>query len=284
MLQAQTHTSNSSSGSGIHLCHSSCNILDGGSLEDWLGEVKTWADQNPREVLSLLLVNEQNISPSKFATAFKSSGVDSLSWQPSGKIDSKSQWPTLSSMLDSGKRIVTFLSAGAGDSVPYLLSEFSYIWETPYDQTSVPFNCSIDRQGKGSSAKEQMYLSNHYKDQTIVGVTAPDKSSATSVNSQQAVLQNADSCAKGAGGGAYPNFMLIDFVGAGNGTAWQGPFQAAAQMNGISYSAPHVANSSATAEGNTSPSASGRLVPLGTLWLGLSMGAAALAAASAMSD
>lgn len=262
MLQAQTHTTNSSSGSGIQLCHTSCSLLDGGTLEAWLGQVKSWAEANPTEVLSLLLVNQENISPSKFATAFNSSGVTPLVYQPSGKMSSKEQWPTLGSMIDSRARIVTYLSAGADESVPWLQSEFDTMWETPYDQTSTPLNCSIDRKGAGTTTNGQMYLVNNYKDQSIAGLLAPDKSSAVSINSETSVKQTADSCAAGAGHGAYPNFILIDFVGEGNSSAWQGPFQAAAQMNSIKYSAPTVANTSSSSSSPASshaPSSSSRM-------------------------
>lgn len=43
-------------------------------------------------------------------------------------------WPTYQELINSGKRVVAFLSAGADtSSVPYLLDEFTNIWETPFD-------------------------------------------------------------------------------------------------------------------------------------------------------
>lgn len=43
----------------------------------------------------------------------------------------QSAWPTLGSMIDSGKRVVVFLDAGAdgsdGGVVPYILPEFTMV-------------------------------------------------------------------------------------------------------------------------------------------------------------
>jgi hypothetical protein len=46
LLTAQVHRV----GDGAwHLCHTSCELLDAGTLESWLREIKTWLDQNPHE-------------------------------------------------------------------------------------------------------------------------------------------------------------------------------------------------------------------------------------------
>lgn len=46
-------------------------------------------------------------------------------------------WPTLGAMIDSGKRVVVFLDNGAeSGSVPYLMDEFTNMWEDPYSELS----------------------------------------------------------------------------------------------------------------------------------------------------
>lgn len=150
MLQSQAHKSTNSTptGAGIDLCHSDCSLFQGGALEYWLGQIKSWVDANPNEVVSLLIVNSDTLPATQFAQAFQSTGLVNKMYTPNSASLTKQQWPTLGSMIDSGKTVVAFLSSGADtSSVPYLLDEFNNIWETPYDQTSVPFNCSIDRIG-----------------------------------------------------------------------------------------------------------------------------------------
>ncbi|KAG8959783.1 hypothetical protein FRC03_007491 [Tulasnella sp. 419] len=45
LLQAQVHLQ----GTELRLCHTDCFLLDGGSLVDYLKQVKGWLDSHPRE-------------------------------------------------------------------------------------------------------------------------------------------------------------------------------------------------------------------------------------------
>lgn len=79
-------------------------------------------------VVTLLIVNSDNFLPSDFDAVFKSAGLDTLSYAPTSASVPASQWPTLGSMIDSGKRLVTFLDANADfTSVPYLIDGESSI-------------------------------------------------------------------------------------------------------------------------------------------------------------
>jgi hypothetical protein len=101
--------------------------------------VKTWLDANSNEgsfflilrcdhiqtscpVLSLLIVNIDNLGPSAYDTVFRAAGLDTVSYEPTTSAVEAANWPTLGSMIDSGKRLVTFLDNGANTAVvPYLL-------------------------------------------------------------------------------------------------------------------------------------------------------------------
>lgn len=49
-------------------------------------------------------------------------------------------------MISSGQRVVIFLDRGANPAqVPFILNEFTYMWETPFDETNASFPCNIDR-------------------------------------------------------------------------------------------------------------------------------------------
>ena len=73
-------------------------------------------------VLSLLIVNINNLSPSAFDTVFRAAQLDTISFEPTTSVVEAVNWPTLGSMIDSGKRLVTFLDNGANTAVvPYLL-------------------------------------------------------------------------------------------------------------------------------------------------------------------
>lgn len=79
------------------------------------------------------MVNSDAIDPTVWAAAYAASGMDSYAYQPPSVPVDYSSWPTLQEMIDSGKRAVNFLAQNADMSTaPYLLDEFSMIWETPF--------------------------------------------------------------------------------------------------------------------------------------------------------
>lgn len=73
-------------------------------------------------VLSILVVNSDNFPPSDYDAVYKSAGLDVVSYTPTSASMPASQWPTLSSLIDSGKRLITFMDANANfTAVPYII-------------------------------------------------------------------------------------------------------------------------------------------------------------------
>jgi hypothetical protein len=228
MLQVQAHDENGT----IRLCHTNCSIYDGGTLQDYLGTVNTWLVANPNEVLSLLIVNIDNLGPTSFDSVFQSTGLTALSYTPPSASLPFTGWPTLGSMIDSGKRLVTFLDNGANfATIPYLLDEFTNIWESAFDVTDTSFNCSVDR--TTGDASTEMYLINHFLDQLLFGQPVPNTSALTQTNAVSgtgSLGTQVDTCV--AVQGRPPNFMLVDYYEFGGGSV----FQVAATINGVTYS------------------------------------------------
>lgn len=74
------------------------------------------------QVLTLLIVNINDLGPTPYDTVFHAVGLDTLSYEPATSVIAAADWPTLGSMIDSGKQLVTFLDNGANTAVvPYLL-------------------------------------------------------------------------------------------------------------------------------------------------------------------
>lgn len=101
-------------------------------------------------------------------------------------------------------------------SVPYILDEFGYFFETPYDVTDASFpNCSIDRPS-GASADGRMYIVNHFLDVNVLGVLVPDRIRAPKTNAVSgngSIGAQSDLCRS-----MYkrlPNVVLVDFVDQG---------------------------------------------------------------------
>lgn len=217
LLQAQVHDLNGA----IELCHTSCSLLDAGTLEAWLGDIKTWMDDNPNEVVTLLLVNSDSKDAADFGSVFSGSGIDVYGYTPSGD-----GWPTLQEMITAGTRLVTFIASITTDSdYSYLLNEFDHVFETAYDVTSLSgFNCTLDRPTSQDSASAAisaglMPLMNHFKYNSLgASIEVPDADNIAITNSPDTDTAgnlglHAQTC--NSEWGTVPTFVLVDFFNEG---------------------------------------------------------------------
>lgn len=224
-LQAQSHKNLLGT---LELCHTSCLEADAGSVESYLSTVKTWLDANPNEVLTVLLVNGDNVPISMFDDAYTNSGLKSYAYTPPTSPIAIEAWPTLQELITAGTRLVAFLDAGANASVPYILDEFTYFFETPYDTTDSTFpECTIDRP-PGATADGRMYIVNHFLDLDLDGIDIPDSPAESTTNAATGVGSigaQADLCI-----GLYgraPVGILVDYFDQGN------VFAAQNTLNGV---------------------------------------------------
>ncbi|EFX02694.1 hypothetical protein CMQ_2623 [Grosmannia clavigera kw1407] len=224
-LQAQSHNKNGV----IELCHTTCAEEDAGTLATYLASVKTFLDDNPNEVVTLLLTNGDSIAIADYGTVFTAAGLDTYAYAPSG-TPALADWPTLGALISSGKRLIVFMDYHADRTkVDYILSEFTFIYETPYDTTDADFpECTIDRPS-GGSATGRMGLVNHFLDVDINlfgnDILVPDATAASTTNSLSSITAQANLCLNEHG--RLPNFILLDFINKGNAIAAQN------QLNGL---------------------------------------------------
>lgn len=87
-------------------------------------------------VVTLLIVNSDNLAATQFASVFVAAGVDSISYSPQSASLPASGWPTLGTLIDARTRLVTFLSTTANfAAAPYLIDgEHS----TPHPSLHIP--------------------------------------------------------------------------------------------------------------------------------------------------
>ena len=218
-LQAQSHKNIFGT---LQLCHTSCFEEDAGNVASYFSTVKSWLDANPNEVLTILLVNGDNVPVSMFDDAYTSSGLKAYAYTPPTSPIAIDAWPTLQEMITAGTRLVAFLDAGADSSVPYILDEFTYFFETPYDTLDPTFpECTIDRPA-GAKADGRMYIVNHFLDVAFAGIDIPDRSALDTTNAATGVGSigaQADLCI-----GLYgtaPMGILVDYFDHGNVIAAQ---------------------------------------------------------------
>lgn len=225
LLSAQVHKSNGQ----WHLCHSSCDLLDAGLLSDWLEEIKEWLDNNADEVVTLLLVNSDDATPSQLAQQFSAASITEYAYTPTSIASPPATWPTLQELITSGKRLLTFVASldtsTISSSESYLMDEFTFIFENAYDNTNASdFTCTPDRPSsvKGSSqsaiSRNLMPLTNHflYKE-GLFDIETPDVDQINTTNSPGKSVGNLGYALSACNSeyGEPSTFVLVDFFDQG---------------------------------------------------------------------
>ncbi|KAI9771218.1 MAG: hypothetical protein M1839_002839 [Geoglossum umbratile] len=254
----------------LHFCHTKCDYIDAGPISDYLSDVTKWLKANPNEVVTILMGNGDNAPPTSYQEHIKKSGLDQFVYTPPKIPMGLNDWPTLSEMIASGKRAVIFLDYGANQaSVPYILDQFSQLWETPFSPVNRDFPCNVDRppglnseQGAG-----RMYIANHNLNAEIkmdkLDVLLPAVAELTITNGadgHQSLGDMRKTCLNQ--WNRSPNFLLVDYYDIGGGSV----FRVAADANGVPYKKKCCTKVSA----GSRPSASGpTMVALGMLVLAI---------------
>jgi len=205
-----------------YLCHSDCEFLNAGVLSAALTTIRTWLEAHKSNVLTLFFENAGKFTASAIAAQFKQAGLDQYCFQFSGQAG---RWPTLQEMIAANQNIVVFVDDLVADgdgtpAAPYLLPEYSYVWETPYqiEAKSPQFGCTVDRPKSGvPQVAQPMYVLNHfvYGELPITGASNVSTSypqAAPSVNTNS-LSQHADECGKARG---QANFVAVDFYEVGD--------------------------------------------------------------------
>ncbi|KAJ5539289.1 hypothetical protein N7513_007621 [Penicillium frequentans] len=224
LVTAQVHKSDSA----WHLCHSSCDLLDAGLLKTWLGKIKTWLDDNPNEVVTILLVNSDSATAAELGAIYEDANITSYAYEPSSLTTAPSSWPTLQEMINNGTRLVNFVaSLDASSSYPYLLDEWDFVWENNYDVTDASnFTCTPNRPStyendlSSALASNFLPLMNHFLYSTIsvLDIEYPNASYVATTNAPSGGTGNLGSTAtkcKTAYNGRQPTFILVDFFNRG---------------------------------------------------------------------
>jgi hypothetical protein len=227
LLSAQIPKSNDSSGApSWHLCHSSCDLLDAGTLESWLSSIKTWMDANTNDVVTLLLVNSDNAPASALGPIFSASGLDKLAYTPPSTTVVPQTWPSLDSLIGNQTRLMTFVAnlPEAAPQYPFLMDEFSFIFENAFENINPGnFSCVPDRPstlgGSTATAAEsgKMFLQNHFLyENQLFGIQSPNETYANVTNAETGFGSLGESIKNCTGVyGKPPNFVLVDFFNVG---------------------------------------------------------------------
>ncbi|KAI8984495.1 PLC-like phosphodiesterase [Mycotypha africana] len=229
----------------IHLCHTSCLLLNAGKAVDTLNTIADWVADHPNEVVTIMWNNLYSFTAEQLASVYTASRMMPFIYdlyngthhlQGDGKVSQA--WPTLQQMIDGNKRVVNFIDAEADmNQVPWLIDQFSICFETPYDYTDPSqFNCNVDRIADGLSPssgddkeavgnntpsteiKNMMYVLNHFLYGSIeVGsfkVEIPQRHKARQTNSRASLMPHVQNCTRTFH--KKPTFLEVDFYSIGD--------------------------------------------------------------------
>ncbi|QPC77587.1 hypothetical protein HYE68_008339 [Fusarium pseudograminearum] len=224
-----------------HFCHSTCDLLDAGPITDWLTRVRKWVDSHPYDVVTILLGNGNYSHPDLYVPYIQESGILKYVYQAPYLPMALEDWPTLESMIVRGKRVVMFIDYVSDQKkYPWLLDEFTQMWETPFDPLNREFPCTVQRPPNLSdkSAKNRLYLMNH-------NLNAEFNVFGAEILVPAVALLNETNGDKGYGSlglaanncrsdwGRAPNILNVDYYNYGNFPG--SVFEVAAQMNNVTY-------------------------------------------------
>lgn len=195
------------------LCHIVCE-LGALPMEEELTKIREWLDQNPREVL--VIVIQDLVPPEDTEQVFRASGLydHAYTWKPGEPA------PTLRQMIDQDRRLLVMAEKDGFPDGWYQPGYERLLKETPYDTATVDGLRSDEscKPNRGNEANP-LFLINHW-----AAVYPPRPSKAKVVNEREFILDRVERCTKIRN--AFPNLIAVDFAGIGDVVA------AAAEING----------------------------------------------------
>jgi len=177
-----------------YLCHALCE-LGATEWEPLMKQVRTWMDAHPREVVTFFIQDE--VSPADTAALVKRAGL-----MPYVHTQQKGEaWPTLGTMISSGKRAVFLMEhTSGGTEYPWLLDGNTWVQDTPFTFTKADqFSCDRLR----GEADAPLFLVNHW-----LSNFASRVSDADVVNAPDVLVPRLQKCQQERG--MVPNYVAVD--------------------------------------------------------------------------
>jgi len=242
-----------------HFCHSSCDMLDAGPITDWLTTVRQWVDNHPYDVVTILLGNGNYSKADLYAPYIEASGILKYTYRPPFVPMALDDWPTLSEMILKGKRVVMFMDYEANPTeYPWLLDEFSQMWESPFDPIDRAFPCVVQRPPdlSAESATNRLYLLNHNLNAEFnlfgASILVPAVSLLNVTNGETGEGSLGNSTAQCVNSwGRPPNILNVDYYNFGNPDG--SVFRVAAKYNNVTYNGSCCGRVTSDSAGVTAP-------------------------------
>ena len=177
----------------LFLCHTLCE-LGAERLGATLNEVRSFLEQNPAEVLVILV--ESSVDPEEIESAVGDADLEPYL----ATLPERGPLPTLREMIASGRRLVV-LDGDDGGSTSWYRPEFLYLQDTRIDSLLRSRTACEPNRGSPDSP---LLLMNHWIDRF-----PPPPVQDREVGARQVLLRRARECARTLG--RVPNLIAVDF-------------------------------------------------------------------------
>lgn len=178
-------------------------VLGTSPLEDELEKIKVFLDNNPNEIVTVIL--ENYVSADDIEAKMNQSGLMTYVYEH----QLGTAWPTLQTMIDNNTRCVVFSDV---DDASASQAWYHYMWtnmvETHYSNNDITdFSCDFNR---GDSIND-LFILNHFVTNSVLGTGMEAESEIA--NSNPYFINRALQCQQEKA--KFPNFVTVDFVELG---------------------------------------------------------------------
>lgn len=190
-------------GEDSFLCHMACG-LGASALTDSLADIRSFLEENPREVLFVVFQDE--ITPADTELAVQAAGLEPYIYTHEQAVSEQgTAWPTLGEMIDADQRLV-IMSENENPPPAWYQNVWDNTMETPYTFINYDdFSCEPNR----GSDDAPFFMLNHW-----IQRGSPNRVDASVVNDYDFLLARAQQCEEERG--KMPNFIAVNFYQNGN--------------------------------------------------------------------
>lgn len=182
-------------------------VLGVRNFSDVLNEIKTFLDQNPSEIVTLII--ENHASADDIESSLNATNLLDLCYS---KLPN-TNWPTLNELIQLGKRIVVFSEK---DDASLTQTWYHYVWDFAVEtEFSVHNPADFVNDYNRGDAINDLFIFNHFISDATTGTGS--ESNAGIVN-EETFLKNRIN-GHFAEMHKYPNFITLDFYDLGQGKA-----------------------------------------------------------------
>jgi len=182
-------------------------------LSDILNDIKTFLDNNPNEIVTIIL--ECYVTANDIEDEINQSGLSNYLYTHNAA------WPTLQNMIDNDNRLVIFSDVNdASNSQSWYHYVWDYAVETHYSVATInDFTCDFNR----GDPLNDLFIFNHFVTDATLGYGLYSESN--DVNANPFLITRALDCQTQTN--KFPNFVTVDYYELGDGLA------VVDQLNGV---------------------------------------------------